>query len=169
MPKLELEIDLTEIFDTKITDAALRAEIADSIIQKIVDRTQSGKSLRGKPFKKYSKDYQGIRSAAGLSPTEVDLTFSGEMLNSIITKKENERKIILGWDDDTNEAKAYNHNTGDTLPQREFFGLQEKEKAELRNEFSDIISGFDALNTATNDAEFESATNKLLATLLEES
>lgn len=164
--KLELEVDLKEIFNTSISDAALREEIANAVIQKIVDRTQSGKSLSGKAFVKYSPDYLKVRKSAGLG-AEVDLTFSGEMLNSITTVKETSNKIVLGWDDETQSAKAYNHNTGDTLPQREFFGLQEKEKQELRNEFSDIIAGFDQLNKATTPDAIETATTNLLATLLD--
>lgn len=46
--------------------------------------------------------------------------------------------ITIGFDDDTEEAKAANHNQGITVPKRPFFGITKSEATEIAEENFDI-------------------------------
>ena len=54
-------------------------------------------------------------------------------LLDIIEDKGN--KIKIGWTDPTENAKAFNHNTGDTVKKREFFGITAQDIKAISTEF----------------------------------
>jgi len=68
----------------RITNA-LKEHIAQEIIDKILERTEKGKSLSGAKFKKYSKSY--INSTEfkkyGKNPNKVDLELKGDMAENL--------------------------------------------------------------------------------------
>lgn len=100
----------------------------ENAIQYIQDRTQSGQDINGSSFTSYTKEYAEKK---GVSRSDVDLTLMGNMLDSI--RKENQRKNLVKVliDEGDEVLKAYNHNVGDTLPRRTFFGLNEDEAKEI--------------------------------------
>lgn len=112
-------------------------DILDAIAQKamdlIIERTKGGKDVSGKPFKAYAKSYLKSDAFAAFGKSKsVDLTLSGDMLGLMEVVNTTKNTFELGWSDSTENAKAYNHNVGDTLPKREFLGLQKQELKELR-------------------------------------
>lgn len=123
-------------------DETILEAIAQKAIDIIIERTQDGKDARGRPFKKYSKAYMESDSFVGFGKSgKVDLTLSGDMLGLMEVVKTTSTGFELGWSDETENAKAFNHVTGDTLPKRDFFDLQKQEQAELRRFAEKLISG----------------------------
>ena len=115
------EIDLEEVLGRVPSDVEAR-QFIDDAINLIIERTQSGEDINGKAFKQYSKDYAEIK---GVSRGDVDLTFFGDMLAGI--NGENEGATVKLFMEPDQVPKAYNHNVGDTLPRRTFFGLTNSE------------------------------------------
>lgn len=168
--KLKLKIDFVELFGAKVKDEALRQAIGGAIIEKIVSRTQDGKSLTGGRFKGYSKNY--INSLAfkvhGKSAGSVDLTLSGDMLSALEILDSNERGLTIGFANKLDNDKAYNHNVGDTLPKREFFGIQEQEKKAVASEFQDLVGDMNAIRESKTRDEFLDRATKTIAQLMAE-
>lgn len=90
-------------------------------VDKIVQRTADGKDIDGKKFTKYSKDYAAKK---GVPRTAVDLIDEGKMLgaNQSTGKQKNIVKIQVRPGKET--LKSFNHNVGDTLPTRNYFGIK---------------------------------------------
>lgn len=168
VPKMKYEINLREIFGTDVQDRALREAIAQTAIDKIVERTRSGTSLRGTAFKGYSKSYQDSHAfkAFGKDGT-IDLTLTGDMLDQLTVIESTDAKVALGWSDSTQNAKAYNHNVGDTLPKREFFGLQAQEIAEIRETYKEAVMNFSELEQAKGTGAFDQKAVEILTKLME--
>lgn len=122
-------------------ERALREAIGQAIIDKIIERTKSGVDINGKLFKGYSKVY--VKSdefkAFGKSKDEVNLTLSGAMLDTMDIISQDGNKITIGWDDDEEIAKAYNHNVGDTVSKRQFFGLKPKDVKQIKSMFYEDV------------------------------
>lgn len=140
--KMELEISLDELFGTKVpNDQALREAIGQSVIEKIVNRTKSGEGVNGIPFKAYSSAYKNSLEfdVWGKSPDKINLTLTGDMLGTLDIKAQSRGVIKIGWRDATENAKAFNHHTGDTLPRRPFFGLKQSEIDEIKKEFKNQV------------------------------
>ena len=117
LDELSQEIDLTRYVDGEVTDEAKEA-FAIAAIERINQRTLDGNNIHGRKFKKYSKDYAAKK---GVSRDSVDMFLDGDMLNSLDYElTDNGVKIKIG---ESEVKKAYNHQTGDTLPKRQFFGL----------------------------------------------
>ena len=127
--ELSQEIDLTRYVDGELTDEA-KETFALAAIERINQRTLDGNNIHGRKFKKYSKDYAAKK---GVSRDNVDLFLEGDMLDSLdyeLTAKGVKIKI----DDGSEAPKAFNHQTGDTLPKRQFFGLIGDEVRSLATE-----------------------------------
>jgi len=90
---------------------------------KMVERTTSGKDIDGKKFTKYTKGYAAFK---GVSQSSVDLTLSGDMLSSFEESQSQKNVVKIKIAEGTETLKAYNHNVGDTLPTRTFFGFKEE-------------------------------------------
>lgn len=159
--EMRLELKLDEIFGRQIPDdPVLRADIAQEAIDIIVARTSAGKDVSGAAFEKldpkYAKYKKGITGSA-----KANLSLLGDMLESIETVEESRDTVVLGFSDELQNAKAYNHNTGDTLPQREFFGLTDKEKKRIASKFAQDVEAQPELITAKQLAK----ENRLLEAL----
>jgi hypothetical protein len=169
-PKLKLKINFPEMFGVPVKDASLRQAIGGAVIETIVNRTQDGISLGGRPFKKYSKNY--VNSLAfkvhGKSEGNVDLTLSGDMLSAIEVLEESDNGLLIGFDNTLDNDKAYNHNVGDTLPKREFFGLQKQELEYITNEFAELVSDTNDMKEAKTKDEFTDIATRTIAKLLAE-
>ena len=121
LSEMSQEIDLETYLGYKpqARDARLFAELA---IETIKNRTLDGQTINGGKFKKYSKKYADFK---GVTQNSVDLFLEGDMLNSLDYEVvDNKPKIYLN---DEEVPKGYNHNVGDTLPKRPWFGLTDSE------------------------------------------
>lgn len=125
LTEVSQEINLAELLGRLPTDTEKEAFISEAI-NLIIERTQSGVDRNGKTFKPYSKDYANFK---GVSTSDVDLTLMGDMLSAVDGTSEGDNVVLL-INDTTETLKAYNHNVGDTLPKRAFFGITQDE-AEL--------------------------------------
>lgn len=119
---------------------AQRNELADLVIEHIVDRTQRGLDKDGRRFKPYSESY--VKSLdfrnAGKSRSRVDLQLSGDMLAAIEALSVRPGKITIGFENGTEEnAKAEGNRLGsyggdpDPKKARDFLGIQRKKLLEL--------------------------------------
>lgn len=134
-------INLSELLGVNLKGKKnLKLAMGQAIMDVMLERTASGKDIRGNDFKKYSPEYARSRDfrAAGKSST-VDMELTGSMLGDIDIKSTGDG-IELFIDGKTSNLKAFNHNTGDTLPKRQFFGVQKKEIVNaLKEDFADDI------------------------------
>lgn len=134
-------IDLVELFGTEIENENVVNQIGQEIIDTIIERTKDNKSIDGSRLKKYSKEY--IDSAEfeqyGKSPGDVNMELTGDMMNAIDITRSSPREIVIGFNDDTEAAKAANHNFGVTLPKRKFFGVNNRELEEIKSKFEDDV------------------------------
>lgn len=141
--RIRQTINLGELLDVDFTgQSGLRLAIAQRVLDHIRDRTQDGRDVDGNSFAGYSEDY--INSAefilTGKSASEVNMTLTGQMLSSMDVLSEGPNTIVIGIDDPTQAPKAYNHNVGDTVPRRAFFGVREGEMRDLiESEFGDDL------------------------------
>lgn len=136
-------VDLKDLFGASLTgNEALKQKIGQAMIDKIISRTESGTSVDGKNLKSpYSKRYAESDDfkAWGKTKRDINMKLTGQMLGTLDILETGGSKIVIGWSDKTENAKAYNHNTGDTVPKRNFFGLNKKDLEEIRNQFQDEV------------------------------
>jgi hypothetical protein len=119
---------------------AQRAQLADLVIDHIVERTLKGKDKDGDKFPGYSKAYvQSLAfRSAGKSPKRVDLTLSGEMLDELRMLNHAPGKIRIGFENGTDaNAKAEGNILGsygrspDPSKARDFLGVQKSDLKEM--------------------------------------
>ena len=121
-------INIKEILGRTPTEAE-KQSIGQALIDRIIERTESGKGLSGKNLKSpYSKEYADSLEfkAFGKSRGKVNMTLTGDMLASIDILRSTRDTITIGIEGDQ-AAKAFNHQTGDTVPKRRFFGVTQKD------------------------------------------
>lgn len=121
LSEISQEIDLEEILGRVPSDVEAR-QFIDDAINLMTERTQSGEDINGRSFKEYSKEYAEQK---GVSRGAVDMTLFGDMLAGI--DGESDGPSVKLFMDDSQVPKAFNHNVGDTLPKRTFFGLTNNE------------------------------------------
>jgi len=170
VPRVRYEIDLEELFGQQIDDPELRDAIGQRVIDRIVERTLSGRSKTGHVFKGYSDSYikSAIFKAFGKDPSNVNMRLKGDMLGQMDIIEQDSKKIALGWGDTTQNAKAYNHTQGDTLPKRDFFGLPKRDLDKIRKEFAPEIGPKAPGRVAvTDDISFDTREFDLLDFLAE--
>jgi hypothetical protein len=137
-------IELDELFGVDFSgDRALREVIGEAILEKIRTRTADGKAIGGnKDLKKpYSESYKKSDLFRGFGKSEdvINMSLTGDMLGLMDIVDQDDNSITIGWDDSEQTAKAYNHNVGDTVPKRPFFGLTSAELKELARELKPDI------------------------------
>lgn len=117
-----------------------RVELADLVVEHIVDRTDKGIDKDGKRFPKYSKSY--IKSLdfknAGKSETKVNLQLSGDMLAALELLKHEKGMIRVGFErgseeNDKAEGNILGSYGGDPNPKkaRDFLGIKPSKLKEL--------------------------------------
>lgn len=163
--KVYQRFNLKELFGVDFADMPeLKQAIGQAAIEKILERTAGGDWRPGaRPSAragKYSDAYANSLAfkAAGKSKSKVDMKLWGDMLGTLDVIDTDRNTVTIGWDDEQQAAKAYNHNTGDTLPKRPFFGLSASEVKELEIKFRDEIKAARLeLKTNGRDAYTEKA------------
>ena len=121
-------INIRKILGRSPTEAE-KQSIGQALIDRIIDRTESGKGLNGKNLKSpYSDAYADSLDfkAFGKSKNKVNMTLTGDMLASIDILSSTRDTITIGIEGDE-APKAFNHQTGDTVPKRRFFGVTRKD------------------------------------------
>lgn len=114
-----------------------RLELADLIVEHIVERTQSGKDRFGKAFPKYSKDYmQSLDFKNAGKTSKVDLQLSGDMLASIKRIRDESGLIeigVVGEEEGRAEGNILGSYGGepDKKKARDFLGIQPRKLKEL--------------------------------------
>ncbi len=116
-------------------------EVADLIIERIVNRTDQGKDKEGKRFPGYSKSYKESLDfkVAGKSSGKVDLQLSGDMLAALEVLDKTSRSVTIGFEQGSEEnAKAdgnirgtYGKPTPDPKKARDFLGITETELSKI--------------------------------------
>jgi hypothetical protein len=107
-----------------------QAEIADLIVERIVQRTEQGKNVDGKSFPKYSKAYtESLDFKNSGKSGSVDLTLSGDMLAALTVLKTSEKYVEIGFSDSSVEGRAegnirgtYGKKRGNPALARDFLG-----------------------------------------------
>lgn len=121
-------------------------EVADLIIERIVNRTQQGLDKTGKPWKRqasiYSESYQNSLDfkVAGKGKT-VDLQLSGDMLAALDILDKTSRSVTIGFEPGSEEnAKAdgnirgtYGKPTPNPKKARDFLGISDRELSKIIN------------------------------------
>jgi hypothetical protein len=135
-------------------------------VDKMVQRTAQGTDINGKSFKPYSKEYAAEK---GVSRGSVDLIREGDMLDSNIKESKQKNILKIKVEEGRETLKSFNHNTGDTLPKRNYFGFKdEKQLADVINQVDSIkdekkslldsisdLAGLRQLISETIDVDFE--------------
>lgn len=136
-------VDLNKLFGVDVSnDPGLAQSFGQAMIDEILDRTEDNVGVNGRPLKDYSEEYIDSKTFKRRfkSPGDVNMKLRGTMLGTLTVKDDGGGKVTIGWNDSTENAKAYNHHTGDTLPRRPFFGVNQSELRNLREEFKPDIS-----------------------------
>lgn len=105
-------------------------------VDKIVTRTADGRDVNGRPFKEYSEKYAEKK---GVSRGAVDLILKGDMLSAFEENLKQPNMVEIKIEGGVDAKKAYNHDIGDTLPKREFFGFKKE------SDLLDIVMAVDSI------------------------
>ena len=89
-----------------LTSEQLLIAFGSEMADRIINRTQDGKDVRGRKFKAYSKKYfkakrdgEFVRQASQFKPSsrkDVNLTLTTDMLNSLKVKRVSKKKVTIG-------------------------------------------------------------------------
>jgi hypothetical protein len=140
-------INLKDLIGDVANEPSIKEAFAQAAIDKIVERTQSGRDVNGNLFAPYSKLYkESLAFNVFGKSNKVNLTLTGSMLSSINPDTDTSN-IKLQIDDSTEAAKAYGHITGfkghptiKNAKPRDFFGLTEKELKQIAKDFKPDLS-----------------------------
>jgi len=111
-------------------------DFKNRFIRTIRDNTRlDSKDKNDKSFKSYSKDYKESETFQVLKgSSKVDLTLSGEMMESIQGIKKGD-DIVFQMKGSRNKNIAHGHiNGSNNLPVRDFLGLPEKDQEQIMKE-----------------------------------
>lgn len=119
-----------------------REAIALEVIEKIIKRSKSGKDVNGESFPALSKPYAKYKGKIAGSRAS-NLTLTGDMLDSIEILTNRSGKVIIGYENGSNEnAKAdgnirgtYGSNTPNKKVAREFLGINESELSNILSKY----------------------------------
>ena len=159
--KVTQEIDLQEVFGVDLSGhPEIKERFGQACLDYQIERTKKGIDVNGNRFEGYDPDYVDSLEfkAWGKSKNKVNMTLRGEMLGLLDLVDTSGNKIKYGWEDNVQAAKAYNHNTGDTVKQRQFFGLTQKQIEHIAQDFIE-----DVKNIKEQISEGDQATLKLIA------
>ena len=102
---------------------------AEFLIGLIKQRTNRGKDYQGKAFPAYTNVYKEFRQQAGRQTQFPDLTFSGQMLSSIVQKSEPDYAVIY-FANKFQNVKAIGNQK-----KRKFFAIGSQEIQPILNVF----------------------------------
>lgn len=123
-----------------------RTVIGQEIVDYIVNRSKEGRDKKEKSFPGYSKSYVNSKnfSIAGKSKSNVNLTLSSEMLNSLKLLSHSKGEVVIGFDksDSKLNGKAegnilgtYGRKTPILGKKRDFLGITADKKKEIQDKY----------------------------------
>ena len=138
------QLDLDDLLGVSfVGERGLRQRIAQRVIDYMKERTQEANvDVNGRAFAPYSKAYteSTVFKLLKGNSKDVNMTLTANMLADVDVLSESSRSITVGFRDPTEILKAYNHNVGDTVPRRQFFGVTKKELSDLvQSDFAEDI------------------------------
>jgi hypothetical protein len=100
-------------------------------------RTKSGQDVKNNSFQGYSNAYEAAKARALGSASPVNLTYSGDMLNSLKTRVDaNKLQGTISVTGQFNQQKAkWNQEGTATVAPRKFLGLDSKQIQRLIRDF----------------------------------
>lgn len=123
----------------------IREAFLQTVIDRIVERTQSGRDVTGKIFsEKYSTAYKNSLPFKVYGKTnKVNMTLTGDMIQSIDKIDESRDTATIGITGEQNILKAFAHITGfeghphldGKVGKRDFFGITQKEIDKIVDKF----------------------------------
>jgi hypothetical protein len=123
----------------------IREAFLQTVIDRIVERTQSGRDVENKIFsEKYSTAYKNSLPFKVYGKTnKVNMTLTGDMIQSIDKIDESRDTATIGITGDENILKAFAHITGfeghphldGQVKPRDFFGISQKEIDKITDKF----------------------------------
>lgn len=123
-------------------DSAKR-EFGKLIIDRILERTNSGKDKDGRKFTGYSKAYKKSLAFKVYRKTNtVNLKLTGEMQSAIDVLNTSGTTVTIGFVDEQEGQKALGHILGaNDLPVRDFWGVSDEEQLLIfKQVIKDIVS-----------------------------
>lgn len=148
--KVSQKFDLEEIFGVDLSGRPdLKEEFGQAVIDKILERTESGLKRGGKGnLAAYSKSYKDSAQFEqfGKSST-VNMDLKGDMLDALDIVSSSGNEVEVGFNGTLQNAKAYGHLSGmkghkvlaGKTPKRPFFGLTRNEVEEIKSQFVDEL------------------------------
>jgi hypothetical protein len=126
----------------KNLESDVAQDIADEIVQFIIDRSQNGFDKNNKKFKKYSLKYAKNK---GVGRSEVDLTMSEDMLEEMKVIAIRDGEIEIGYEDDADVIGQVEGNVLGTYGQKEpvvkggrnFLGIAKEDLATIIGAYVD--------------------------------
>ncbi len=137
------EIDLYDLFGVDLTSHSdLKDRIGQAVIDAMIKRTEKGVDVYGAKFASYSKEYKDTLEFKAYGKTnKVNMHLRGDMLGKVDILNNSGNKIRIGWDEEKECLKAYNHNVGDTVPKRAFFGATQSQLEQIKDKFIEDVRG----------------------------
>lgn len=165
---LTVDIDIEKLLGSASKNEVIRETFFQLAYDSLLDRLDKGLSVDNKPLKAYSKSYKESLAydVFGKDGT-VNMELSGDMINSIVIKKQNSKTMTIGFDSKEESNKAYGHMTGmeghptleGKVKPRNFFGWSDKELNNIAKELKPAIKEADLVS----DAKLLSLIDRLLA------
>lgn len=122
----------------------VKREIGNFVKESILDRVGDGKSpVSGGAWKRSLSPEYKKQKAKKSSVTFANLELKGDMLDSLDFRPKKDAVEVGIYGDTLQDKKAYNHNTGDTLPTRRFIPRPgEKFKRDIESEIRGIVKQY---------------------------
>jgi len=119
-----------------------RVQIAEVVINHIINRTAAGQDRNNNDFPKYTAKYAEEK---GVGVDDVDLILSGEMLEGIALLSHKPGEIVIGYDDPSDElaGKVEGNRTGsyggepNKSKARDFLGIASDDLEVLLDAYQD--------------------------------
>jgi hypothetical protein len=141
--------EVSYLFEIPLEDVpeSVREELVDEVgaylVESILDYVGEAKSpVAGGKYKATLNQAYADREKAGDDTANLDL--NGDMLQALTFEPDYENGTVkIGIFDSSQTPKAYNHNVGDTLPQRQFIPKEDELlKAEIIRGVKRIIEEY---------------------------
>jgi len=114
---------LSDMFED-LTTTQKMTSFGNDMVNRIITRTQKGFNVFNKKFKKYSKKYYERKKAGDIprqasqfaprSRSDVNLTLTGDMLNSFQVQSANDKSVTIGFRGDEAQ-KAFRNEENERI------------------------------------------------------
>lgn len=136
-----LDLDLDGIPRDK--REAAKAEVMDYIKEQVIaDIGEATSPVTGAKFKKLSKEYAEEKSEVS-SNVIPNMELTGAMMDALDVVDKGGSKIEIGWFDEEQAVKAFNHTTGDTVAKRPLLPSPKDDfRGGIMSEIASILDGY---------------------------